>query len=40
MVGHATERSVLITKARELFRLARSQGYRRDELIEIVQRVR
>ena len=40
VVGHATERSVLITKARELLRLARSQGYRRDELIEIIQGVR
>lgn len=40
VVGDAQERSVLIAKARELVRLARSQGYRRDELIEIIQGVR
>ena len=40
VVGDAPERSVLIAKARELVRLARSQGYRRDELIEIIQEVR
>jgi GntR family transcriptional regulator len=40
VVGDAPERSVLIAKARELVRLARSQGYRRDELIEIIQGVR
>jgi GntR family transcriptional regulator len=40
VVGDAPEKSVLIAKARELVRLARSQGYRRDELIEIIQGVR
>ncbi len=40
VVGNAPERSILIAKARELVRLARSQGYRRDELIEIIQGVR
>ena len=40
VVGDAPERSVVIAKARELVRLARSQGYRRDELIEIIQGVR
>jgi GntR family transcriptional regulator len=40
VVGNAPEKSVLIVKARELVRLARSQGYRRDELIEIIQGVR
>jgi GntR family transcriptional regulator len=40
VVGDAPERSILIAKARELVRLARSQGYRRDELIEIIQGVR
>jgi GntR family transcriptional regulator len=40
VVGDAPEKSVLIAKARELVRLARSQGYRRDELIKIIQGVR
>jgi GntR family transcriptional regulator len=40
VVGDAPEKSLLITKARELVRLARSQGYRRDELIELIQGVR
>jgi len=40
VVGDAPDRSILIAKARELVRLARSQGYRRDELIEIIQGVR
>jgi GntR family transcriptional regulator len=40
VVGDAPEKSVLIAKARELVRMARSQGYRRDELIEIIQGVR
>jgi GntR family transcriptional regulator len=40
VVGDAPQRSVVVTKARELVRLARSQGYRRDELIEIIQGVR
>ena len=40
VVGDAPEKSVVIAKARELVRLARSHGFRRDELIEIIQGVR
>jgi len=40
VVGDAPEKSVLIRQVRELVHLARSQGYRRDELIEIIQGVR
>jgi GntR family transcriptional regulator len=39
VVGGATERSVLITKARELVRLARQQGYKGDELIQLIEAV-
>ena len=40
VVGDAPQKSVVIAKARELVRFARSQGYRPDELIEIIQGVR
>lgn len=40
VVGDAPQKSVLIRQVRELVHLARSQGYRRDELIEIIQGVR
>lgn len=40
VVGGAAERSLLITKARELVRLGRMQGYKRDELIQIIEAVR
>ena len=40
MVGDAPEKSVVIAKARELVQLARRQGYRRDELIQIIEGVR
>jgi len=40
VVGDAPQKSVLIAKAHELVELARRQGYRREELIEIVEGVR
>lgn len=40
VTGEAPQRSVVVAKARELVQLARRQGYRRDELIEIIQGVR
>lgn len=40
VVGGAAEMSLLVTKARELVRLSRLQGYRRDELIQIIEAVR
>jgi GntR family transcriptional regulator len=38
-VAGTPERSQLVAKARELLALARREGYRRDELIEIIQRL-
>ena len=40
VVGGASERSILVTKARELVRLGRVQGYKQDELIQIIKAVR
>jgi GntR family transcriptional regulator len=40
VVGGAAEKSILVTKARELVRLGRLQGYRNDELIQIIKAVR
>ncbi|MGI8715369.1 MAG: GntR family transcriptional regulator [Solirubrobacteraceae bacterium] len=39
VTGAAPQRSVLITKARELAVLARELGYRRDELAEVLDEV-
>jgi GntR family transcriptional regulator len=38
-VAGTPERSQVMAKARELLTLARHHGYRRDELIEIIQRL-
>jgi GntR family transcriptional regulator len=38
-VAGTPERSQLTAKARELLALARHHGYRRDELIEMIQRL-
>jgi GntR family transcriptional regulator len=40
VMGDAPEKSMLIARARELVQLARHQGYRRDELIKIIESVR
>jgi GntR family transcriptional regulator len=40
VVGDAAEKSILVTKARELVRLGRLQGYKREELIQIIEAVR
>ena len=37
VAGRAAERSAVLTKARELVQLARRQGYRRDELIGLIE---
>jgi GntR family transcriptional regulator len=37
VAGHAPKRSVVLVGARELVKLARSQGYKPDELIELIQ---
>jgi GntR family transcriptional regulator len=38
--GRAPERSVLIARARDLVRYARTQGYQPDELIQIIEGLR
>jgi GntR family transcriptional regulator len=38
-VAGTPERGQLVAKARELLALARREGYQRDELIEIIQRL-
>jgi DNA-binding transcriptional regulator YhcF (GntR family) len=40
VAGGASERSTVVTKARELVVLARRNGYQRDELIRIIEGVR
>lgn len=40
VVGDAPERSALMTKAKELVKLARRQGYRHDELIALIETLR
>ncbi len=40
VVGTAPERSALISKAKELVKLARRQGYRHDELIALIETLR
>jgi hypothetical protein len=40
VVGTAPERSALISKAKELVKLARRQGYRHDELIALMETLR
>jgi GntR family transcriptional regulator len=40
VVGGGAEKSILVTKARELVRLGRSQGYKHEELIQIIKAVR
>jgi GntR family transcriptional regulator len=37
VVGDATDKSLVVTKARELVRLARSHGYKHDELLQIIE---
>jgi GntR family transcriptional regulator len=38
--GEAPERSAVIARARDLVQFARRQGYRRDELIRIIEAIR
>ena len=40
VVGGAPQRSLVVAQARELVHLARRNGYRRDELIRIIEGVR
>ncbi len=40
VVGSAPERSVVITRARELVELSRRQGFGRGELIRIIEGIR
>ena len=40
VAGGAPERSLVVAQARELVQLARRNGYRRDELIRIIEGVR
>src|SRR3954451_20883804 len=39
-VSSAPHRGAIVMRARELVRFAREHGYRRDELIEIIDRIR
>jgi GntR family transcriptional regulator len=38
-VAGTPERGLVLARARELLELARTQGYRRDELLEMIQRL-
>ena len=38
--GEAPERSAVIARARDLVQFSRRQGYRRDELIQIIEAIR
>ncbi|HEV3369573.1 MAG TPA: GntR family transcriptional regulator [Acidimicrobiales bacterium] len=40
VAGKAPQRSLVVAQARELVHLARRNGYRRDELIRIIEGVR
>jgi GntR family transcriptional regulator len=37
VAGGACQKSVVLTKAQELVKIARTQGYRREELIRIIE---
>lgn len=37
VTGAAPKKSVLLTKAQELVQLARREGYRRDELLKLIE---
>jgi GntR family transcriptional regulator len=37
VAGHAPKRSVVLVEVRQLVKLARSQGYRREDLIEMIE---
>lgn len=39
VAGQADQRSLLLTKARELVQLARLEGFRRDELIRLIETI-
>jgi GntR family transcriptional regulator len=39
VTGRASERNEVVSRARELVRLARRHGYRRDELVRIIEAV-
>jgi GntR family transcriptional regulator len=39
VAGGATEKSVVLSKAEELVRVARGQGYRRDDLVKLIERL-
>ena len=40
VAGEAEAKSAVVTKARELVAFARGQGYRREELIQIIESIR
>jgi GntR family transcriptional regulator len=37
VTGSGTERSAVVTRARELVQFARQQGYRREEVVQIIE---
>jgi GntR family transcriptional regulator len=37
--GGAVPRSLVLTKARELVQVARSEGYRKDEIVQLVESI-
>jgi GntR family transcriptional regulator len=37
VVGGARQKSIVLTKAQELVRVAREQGYRREELLQLIE---
>jgi GntR family transcriptional regulator len=39
VAGGARQKSIVVTKARELVQIARQQGYRRDELLQLIESV-
>lgn len=39
VAGHADQRSLVLTKARELVQLARREGFRHDELIRLIESI-
>ena len=39
VAGEAPERSVVLTKARELVQVARREGFRRDELVRLIESI-
>jgi GntR family transcriptional regulator len=40
VAGHAPDRSAVVAQARELVQLARRLGYRRDEVVQIIEELR